>query len=202
MQAVDVSYNNTGFTEINGIDLGFNWNGDMGTVGLDSLPGTLSLTSMFNVTTKFETQASVASPVYDWKGSLGPGPETSLNQGTFDWRFFGSLGYNLDNWNFSLRWRHLPEAKAAQAVIAGANGSPFQGAEESYDIFDFSASWALNDTYLFRAGIDNLFDTDAVITGRQDSFGGNRPTSGAGTTLPGFYDPLGRRLYVGLTANF
>jgi outer membrane receptor protein involved in Fe transport len=202
MQAVDVSYNNTGFTEINGIDLGFNWNGDMGTIGLDSLPGTLSLTSMFNVTTKFETQASVASPVYDWKGSLGPGPETSLNQGTFDWRFFGSLGYNLDNWNFSLRWRHLPEAKAAQAVIAGANGSPFQGAEESYDIFDFSASWALNDTYLFRAGIDNLFDTDAVITGRQDSFGGNRPTSGAGTTLPGFYDPLGRRLYVGLTANF
>lgn len=202
MQAVDVTYNNTGFTEINGIDLGFNWNGDMATLGFDNLPGTLSITTMFNVTTKFDTQASPVSPVYDWKGSLGPGPETSLNQGTFDWRFFGNFGYSLDNWNFSLRWRHLPEAIAAQAVIAGANGSPFKGAEESYDIFDFSASWAYNDTYLFRAGIDNLFDTDAVITGRQDNFGGNRPTSGAGTTLPGFYDPLGRRLYVGMTANF
>ena len=202
MQAVDVSYNNTGFTEINGVDLGLNWTGDMATLGLDSIPGSLAMNMMVNFTPKFQTQASPISPVYEWKGSLGPGPETSLNQGTFEYRIFGNFTYLVDNWNFSLRWRHLPEADAPQQVIAGNNGTPFVGAEESYNLFDFSAGWDFNETYSFRVGIDNLFDTDAVITGRQTDFQGNRPTSGAGTTLPGFYDPLGRRWFVGMTANF
>ncbi len=202
LQAVDVSYNNTGFTEINGIDLGIDWKGEMSTLGFDNIPGALALNMMFNFTPKFQTQASAKSPIYDWSGSLGPGPETSLNQGSFKWRYYSNLSYMLDAWNFSLRWRHLPTANAPQAVIAGANGSPFLGAEDSYDIFDLSASWAMNDTYNFRLGIENLFDTDAVITGGQSNFAGNRPTSGAGTTLPGFYDPLGRRWYIGMTANF
>lgn len=202
MQAVDVSYNNTGFTEINGVDLGLNWTGALTDLGLQSLPGSLNVNLLTNFTTKFQTQASANSPVYEWKGSLGPGPETSLNQGAYEYRIFGSFGYMLDDWNFNLRWRHLPEADAPQQVIAGANGSPFVGAEESYNLFDFAASWAYNETYLFRVGIDNVFDTDAVITGRQTDFGGNRPTSGAGTTLPGFYDPLGRRWFLGMTANF
>lgn len=202
MQAVDVTYNNTGFTEINGVDLGLNWNGDMSALGFDNLPGSLSISMMLNFTPKFQTKASANSPVYEWKGSLGPGPETSLNQGTFDYRFFGNFSYILDAWNYSVRWRHLPDADAPQQVIAGANGSPFVGAEDTYDIFDFSASWTLNDTYQARFGIDNVFDTDAVITGRQTNFGGNRVTSGAGTTLPGFYDTLGRRWYVGMTASF
>ena len=202
MQAVDVSYNNTGFTEINGVDLGLNWNGDFSALGFDNLPGSLGISMMLNFTPKFQTQASSASPVYDWSGSLGPGPETSLNQGSYDYRFFSNFSYNLDAWNYSIRWRHLPDADAPQQVIAGANGSPFVGAEDTYDIFDFSASWTLSDTYLARFGVDNVFDSDAVITGRQTNFGGNRPTSGAGTTLPGFYDTLGRRVYVGMTASF
>lgn len=202
LQAVDVTFNNTGFTEINGVDWGVNWNGELADLGFDSLPGALGVNLMMNFTPKFQTQASPNSPVYDWSGSLGPGPETSLNQGAFDYRFFGNFSYILDEWNFSMRWRHLPEAKAPQQVIAGANGTPFLGAEDSYNIFDFSASWVMSDTYQFRLGIDNLFDTDAVITGGQSNFGGNRPTSGAGTTLPGFYDTLGRRWYVGMSANF
>jgi iron complex outermembrane recepter protein len=202
LQAVDVSYNNTGFTEINGIDLGVNWNGELSTLGIDSIPGSLSLSTMINFTPKFQTQASPVSPVYDWSGSLGPGPETSLNQGSYEYRMYSSANYLLDAWNLGVRWRYLPEADAAQSVIAGAAGSPFLGAEEDYHIFDFSGSYVFSDTYVFRFGIDNLFDVDAVITGGQSSFGGNRPTSGAGTTLPGFYDPLGRRWYVGMTASF
>lgn len=202
LQAVDVSYNNTGFTEINGFDLGLNWNGDLATLGLESIPGSLSASLTTNFTTKFQTQASPNSPVYEWKGSLGPGPETSLNQGAYEYRIFGSFSYLVNDYNVNLRWRHLPKADAPQQVIAGDNGSPFVGAEEDYNIFDLSASWAISDTYLLRIGIDNLFDTDAVITGRQTDFQGNRPTSGAGTTLPGFYDPLGRRWFLGMTAEF
>lgn len=202
LNAVDVTYNNTGFTEINGFDWGMNWNGALSDLGFESLPGSVAVSVMMNFTTKFQTKATSNSPVYEWKGSLGPGPETSLNQGAFDSRFFTTASYMLDNWNFSLRWRHLPTADSAQQVIAGSNGTPFVGAEDTYNVFDLSSSWSFSDTYLFRFGIDNLFDTDAVITGRQTDFNGNRPTSGAGTTLPGFYDAIGRRMYIGMTANF
>jgi iron complex outermembrane recepter protein len=202
MQAVDVSYANTGFTEINGIDWGLNWRGDFATLGFNNIPGAINISTMINFTPRFRTQASPVSPIYEWSGSLGPGPETSLNQGAFKYRTFTNIAYVLDRWNFSLRWRHLPTAKAPQEVIGGNNQTPFTGAESSYNIFDLTSSWAFNDTYLFRLGIDNLFDREAVITGRQTDFQGNRPTSGAGTTLPGFYDVMGRRFFLGVTASF
>lgn len=201
MQAADVSYTNTGFTKINGVDWGLNWKGELSDLGF-KLPGALNLSMNFNYSPTVQTQATPTSPVYDWSGSLGPGPETSLNQGAFKWRYTSNLSYVMDAWKYTLGWRHLPTAKAAQAVVAGAAGSPFLGAEKSYDIFDLSIGYALKNTYNFRLGIDNLFDKEAVITGGQSNFGGNRPTSGAGTTLPGFYDPLGRRFYLGMTASF
>ena len=61
LQAADVTYNNTGFTEINGIDLGVNWNGELADLGFDNLPGTLGVNLMMNFTTKFQTQASPSS---------------------------------------------------------------------------------------------------------------------------------------------
>ena len=151
----------------------------------------------FNYTPTVETQATPTSPVYDWSGSLGPGPETSLNQGAFKWRYTSNFSYVLDAWRYTLGWRHLPTAKAAQAVIAGAAGSPFLGAEESYDIFDLSIGYALKNTYNFRLGIDNLFDKDPpVATGT--GFGG----SANGGTNAVFYDTIGRSYKIGLRATF
>jgi outer membrane receptor protein involved in Fe transport len=51
--------------------------------------------------------------------------------------------------------------------------------------------------FTLRAGINNLFDKDppAIAQGLLSSFGN-------GNTYPGVYDPLGRMLFVGLTAKF
>jgi outer membrane receptor protein involved in Fe transport len=200
-QTVDVTYTNTGFSHIRGVDVALNWQGDLNSLGVD-LPGSVGINFMVNALLGFETQASTTEPVIDWKGTLGPSPETSLNGGAYDYRTFTTFNYGLDNMNFSLRWRHLPEADPVQSVFARGNVIPEQGAKDTYDIFDFSASWDINDTYQTRLGIDNLFDTDPVITGAQISVAGSRPTSGMGTTMPGFYDVLGRRFYLGFKASY
>ncbi len=75
------------------------------------------------------------------------------------------------------------------------------GAQSSYDVFDFSASYSFNQSFQLRVGIDNVFDTPPVITGARNSHD-PQPTDGAGVTEPGFYDVLGRQFYVGLKAKF
>ncbi len=95
----------------------------------------------------------------------------------------------------------------------------------SYDIFDLSFNWDLSQKISIRGGINNLLDTSPAITGasagypyptdltavcgaQQEATGCQDPTSyslandGAGSTNPGYYDTLGRRLFVGMKISF
>jgi iron complex outermembrane receptor protein len=60
---------------------------------------------------------------------------------------------------------------------------------------DISGVWKINDMFSIRGGVNNVFDKDPPIV----------PNSIVGGALPNtytVYDLLGRRLFVGLTANF
>ena len=67
----------------------------------------------------------------------------------------------------------------------------------AYSLFGLNANYSFSDKYQVRAGIDNLLN-------RQPSVVGNNPGVDSNTdqTLPGYYDALGRRFYVGLKATF
>jgi outer membrane receptor protein involved in Fe transport len=199
-----VSYVNAAFAEVEGVDLTADWNTEMkgGTFGVNFMVSTL-LTE--------ETQATASSPVIDWKGSLGPDPGTSLNNGAYDYRTFTTVHYNRDRWNLALRWRHLPTAiDASQAAInaniqAGLSPpgtmSTQLGAEDSYDVFDLSGGFDVGKRTQLRYGVDNLFDTMAVFTGGRTALDPH-PSTGAGETEAGFYDILGRSFYVGVKVGF
>jgi outer membrane receptor protein involved in Fe transport len=90
-----------------------------------------------------------------------------------------------------------------QAALDSTTGgtSTVLGAEDSYDVFDASATWGFGERTTLRVGVDNLFDTDPVITGARTALDPN-PTTGQGTTEAGFYNILGRQLYVGVEAQF
>jgi hypothetical protein len=158
-----------------------------------------------------KTQATASSPVIDWKGSLGPDPGTSLNNGAFDYRTFTTVHYSRNNWNLALRWRHLPTAiDASQAAInaniaAGLSPpgtmSTQLGAEESYDVFDLSGGFDLGSRTQLRYGVDNLFNTMAVATGGRTALDPH-PSTGYGETEAGFYDILDRSFYVGVKVGF
>jgi outer membrane receptor protein involved in Fe transport len=73
--------------------------------------------------------------------------------------------------------------------------TPFAGAN-SYSLFDLAAGWNVNPALRVTAGIDNLFDRDP------NAVGAGPADDGAGNTMPGFYDVLGRRYYAALRLRF
>jgi iron complex outermembrane receptor protein len=192
--ASNVSYINAGDAVISGVDFAADWRPNL------EMPGQLGINFLVTKLIDLKTQATRTSPVVDWVGTLGPDPGTSLNNGAFDYRIFTTVSYLIDDWSVSLRWRHLPTAEAAQeATVVGPVAN--LGAQDDYNVFDLSASWQISDRTRLRMGIDNLLDTDPVITGGRNTLDPN-PTSGQGTTEAGFYDILGRQVFVGVEASF
>jgi iron complex outermembrane receptor protein len=93
---------------------------------------------------------------------------------------------------------------------------------DSYNIFDLAANWNVNETFTLRAGITNLFDEEPTNSGSSAgrppgtdlsaaSQCGGAPgcRAAGGYSLPsrggfngGYYDTLGRRMFIGVKANF
>ena len=179
---VRLTYLNTGFIETAGIDMAVNWGTDLPT------GGRFYVNSLVTYIDHYDTQDKPGDPVQKWVGTLGEG-------GQFRYRVNSTIGYNLPggNANVGLRIRHLPKIK--DATVVDNPGSPFLPAE-SWTNFDFFAGYTINDRYQLRGGIENLFDTDPSVVGAT-------PTdSNSNATLPGYYDTLGRRAFVGVKMVF
>jgi iron complex outermembrane recepter protein len=187
-----VSYINAAFARVAGVDLTVDWRAEL-------FGGNFGVNFMVTTIQEVKTQSTDTASVYEWKGSLGPSPGTSLNNGAYDYRTFTTVSYGRDDWNLSLRWRHLPAALDATQVVSAI--STEIGATESYDVFDLTGTWNAGPRTILRFGVENLFDTPPVITGgrtAQDQF----PSSGSGETEAGFYDLLGRQFFIGVGTTF
>jgi iron complex outermembrane receptor protein len=235
-----LSYDNQATIKTSGFDIMLNWHADIDALSLN-VPGSLIFSMQATVLDSYETRQSPAPydvPI-EWKGSLGPNlPGTQA--GAYDYRLFTTLTYAAqdNNWNVSMRWRHLPPVWTAgyaeqqalirnnAAVTAGADGiimgyTPTTVIEtDSYDVFDLSGTWDINDTYSLRFGITNLFNTAPPDVGSTAGYapgtdltavcngapGCKNPTSyslySRGGFSGGYYDTLGRRFFLGLKARF
>jgi len=199
-----VSYVNAAFAQVSGVDVTADWRTSMA-------GGQFGVSFMVSSLINEKTQDTVSQPVIDWKGSLGPSATTSLNNGAYDYRTFTTVNYGRGDWSLALRWRHLPTAiDAAQAVInsniaaglaAPGTKSTGLGAQSSYDVFDLSGSYNIGKRTALRYGLDNLFDTPPVCTGGR-SAADPSPSPCGGQTEAGFYDILGRSVYVGVKVGF
>jgi outer membrane receptor protein involved in Fe transport len=188
-QPTSVIYTNEGKFETTGLDVAFNWGTDLGA-------GSLSLNFLTTLIDSFKTAATTTAEFTEWKGTSGPTGIAGLQNGQYDYRTFTTVNYFNGNWNVSLRWRHLPEIKAAAAAttVAGTVDYP----TPSYDIFDMSGGFGFrNGQMTLRYGVDNLLDKEPVPTNSSPF----TPGSSVGG-LSGFYDLLGRRAYVGLAVSF
>jgi len=181
-----VTYHNQAAVDTDGIDVQLDWGRDVG-------PGELSVNFLASVLNKFETKTTPEDPGTDWKGSSGPGNLSGVQNFQYEYRTFTTFGYNMNSWNMSLRWRHLPSIKHLQQVVLPS--APYVPTD-SYDIFDFSGRYEFSDRWNVRYGIDNVLDQEPERT-----FADNLTTA-YGSTNAGFYDILGRRYYVGMNFGF
>jgi iron complex outermembrane receptor protein len=187
--------------DTSGVDVQFDWAVRLSDLH-KSVPGTFSLSIVSSFLGNYDTTSAPGQPVQHWYGTLGP-TLTGTNPGAYAWRLNTNFGYNIGPVTIGLDWRHLPTVHSANAV---APGNLYLDTP-AYDIFDLNTNWNLPNGMQLRAGIQNLFDAEPAITGAQNGLTINGiptalATSGAGTTNTGFYDPLGRRFYLGLKARF
>lgn len=233
-----LSYDNQAKIETAGMDIGLNWTAQFADLDFD-VPGGLALSLQATWLDYYRTKQSPADfdVETDWEGSMGPNL-SGTNGGAYDYRLFGTLSYFMGGWTVSLRWRHLPEVwtagYASQQAIIQNNAEVAAGGEgmvlsytptteiqsDSYNVFDFSFNWSINETFTLRGGITNLLDTDPEEFGTTAGYpvgtdlaavcggapGCQAPTQfslpGIGNTNGGYYDTLGRRWFMGLKARF
>jgi iron complex outermembrane receptor protein len=186
-------YVNLGGVKTDGLDVQFDWNLDFMDAGV-GLPGSLGINFVMSWLNNYSFQASPTGLYLSYTGTTGNG---TTGGPQYKYKTFTTFTYNQGPGTLGLRWQHLPGIDSSNQVTNPKN--VFLGAN-SYNRFDLFTGWKLNETFHLRAGVDNLFDTDPPIVGADPTLaqGGN----GSGTTLPGIYDVLGRRFYVGIKARF
>jgi iron complex outermembrane receptor protein len=104
-------------------------------------------------------------------------------------------------WNVTLSatWRYMGgvklETDTNEPTIGRGTVDRFNHTLPQRSYLDLAALWHVNDRISFRAGVNNVLDQDPPLV--------NNRLSGTGSpnTYPS-YDLLGRKLFMGLTANF
>ncbi len=241
---VQLAYDNQATIDTRGIDISINWNAQLADMGLKNVPGMFGIGIQSTYIDKYVTKQSPLSfdVATDWAGSLGPNL-SGTNPGAYRYRINTDFHYTLNNKSVSLRWRYLPSvwpaAHASQQAIIANNKAVAAGGDgimlgytpgtwvpvKSYNAFDLSFNWDLNQHLAFRGGINNLLDTKPRITGATTGYptgtnlsavcstaaaaqgcvnptGPSLGSDGSGITSAGFYDTIGRTYFVGLKATF
>ncbi len=186
---VDATDRNIGFLRSRGVDLATAYRFDFGNFGRIGLA--LNLTHQLESQIQFTENA----PIYDCVGAVG---DVCLRP-TPEWRWVQTTTWARGPATLQLRWRHVGEVTQDSIVSGDAPASDFAVPTiRAYEYLDFGASYQLNETLTFRAGIDNLLDEKPPIVGQD--YGGTAENSG--NTFPATYDALGRSFFVSATMTF
>jgi iron complex outermembrane receptor protein len=187
-------YLNLGTLQTQGVDLTIAWNRNIG-------PGNFAIDTAVSYLDYFEFQPSPTSPLNESTGTIGVTANPNPTQDTqFDYRVLTHLAYRMNAFNVGLSWRHLPSVDNAARVTLPTTTVQGTG---SYNLINLHAGYTFG-KYAFRVGVDNVFDKDPLVVGFNPGSNPNGPIvdSNSDVTNPSFYDPLGRRYYVGVKATF
>jgi outer membrane receptor protein involved in Fe transport len=163
--------------------------------GMENLGG-ISFNFNGSLLTKQDNVSLPGDPAYDCSGYFGPACATVQPE----WRHTARVNWSVPNTNatLSVAWRYWGSTKyenlSEDEALAGTP-NPFIDKISAVNYFDVSGLWNLNDMFSFRAGVNNVFDKDPPLI----------PAAIVGGGLPNtypMYDLLGRRLFMGITANF
>ena len=186
---------NVGELRTKGVDLQANYRLPLDSWGLDNW-GRVSVNLTGSYLQELSTVSLPGNPAYDCAGLYGP------QCGTVNPRWRHTLRVTWTTpWDVtaSVAWRHMGEVKLEtdtnEPTVGNGSHDPFNHLLPSRSYMDVSAIWKVREQLTLRAGVNNVFDQDPPLV--------NAAIAGSGlpNTYPN-YDLLGRRLFVGLTAQF
>lgn len=187
---------NTGYLETKGIDFTASYR-------LATGYGDVNFGFVGTLLDSLETEVLPGLGAYDCKGLYGgtcgqPSPKWRHNLRA-TWTVPGADRFYVPT-SVSLNWRHFGGTDLAtntdDQYLTGTK-STINARIGNYDYFDLAVTKDLPRGLVLRAGINNLFDKDppAIMNGLLFE-------NGNGNTFPSTYDPLGRMLFVGISAKF
>ncbi|WP_321164028.1 TonB-dependent receptor domain-containing protein [Sphingomonas sp. Root710] len=200
---------NQGTILTDGIDLGVNYDRDLGFAKLSlGFQGNWTHRSKFRATPAsiFRECVGYYSTNCGSPGSAGPSSAAGSLQPEYSWNQRTTLSFG--DVDISLLWRHLSSMKyepglgklfagtLTTGVLAG-EAVDF-GRIKAYDYFDLAGHIDVTEHLDLTLTVTNLFDKKPPIVG------GNAGTStfNSGNTFPSTYDALGRRFAVGARVRF
>lgn len=108
------------------------------------------------------------------------------------WRH--TMAVNFDSgsfWNVGMKWRYLSGTE--NNIPGDANRDLKDISSQSY--IDLTAGFEITENISLAVGINNIFDKEPPLV--NDRYNGTNAN-----TFPAIYDPLGRRLFASITAQF
>jgi iron complex outermembrane recepter protein len=105
-----------------------------------------------------------------------------------NWRFIGSSSLDFNT--------NVPDLQDG----AFKDSLPTDGRIPTYSYLDLAFKYRINDKVALRGGVNNVLDTVPPLLD-SNSFGISAPPFGNGNTYPELYDPLGRMMFIGFTAD-
>jgi outer membrane receptor protein involved in Fe transport len=193
---------NTGSYGASGVDFEgrYLWKLDAVLRGAGSL--NFSFTGSYNIDNPIHVTPGVS--LFDCTGFFGPncsgaGPTSPVPRWRHRLRTTWESGHDFE---LSLNWRHIgplhSEFTSGNSNLSNpANVYAVDSHIAAYDYFDFDASVDVTPHFNVRAGINNLTDRRPPVIG----FVAN-PLLVNGNMAAGMYDPLGRYLFLGVTAKY
>lgn len=186
---------NTGYLETAGIDF-------TGSYRLDTGYGDVNFAFVGTLVDKLETEVLPGLGSYDCSGLYGG----TCGQPSPEWRHSLRATWEVPGervWapsSVSLNWRHIGEVSLAtntdDPYLSGTK-STRNAKIKAYNYLDLAVTKSLPHGVVLRAGVNNLFDKapPAIMEGLLAEWGN-------GNTYTGTYDPLGRMVFIGLSAEF
>ena len=205
LKEVDARYSNSGYLKSRGIDFATNYSLDTRRLGLDD-GGIVNLSFNGTFATKLERQFAPGAPSWSCLGYHGfacgePVPKWRHVAGV-NWAFprnKGGLGFT---WRYtggtSVSKLSTDTALAARPSLNYPDTYPLIRKLPAVSYLDFNTNLALTRSLDVRFNVQNLFDTDPPIIGRDRDWA----VGSTFNTYPAYYAIRGRTLRVGLTARF
>jgi len=148
---------------------------------------------------------------YDCAGLYGPTCGTPAAKWRHQFRVTWTTPWNL---TLSANWRFIDattvDFNTDQLPLQQHPGPDGQGFKDTFpsdaripdfSYFDLSFQYKFRERYTLRGGVNNIFDrTPPLLDSLSFPIAG--PVAGNGNTYPQVFDPLGRVMFIGLTADF
>jgi outer membrane receptor protein involved in Fe transport len=199
---VDLAEVNAGALKTAGVDFEAQYHFRLADFGA---PDVGSLTFLFNGTYLDKLDTVIGTDRFNCAGYFGPTCGTPNPQ----WRHTFRISWNTP-WNvlLSANWRYFGQNKldfdSNQAGLQQGGEKDYNPTDEAipaYNYFDLTATYRLKDKYTFRVGVNNIFDKTPPLVD-SENYSISAPPFGNGNTYPQVYDPLGRVIFMGVTADF